>query len=111
LVCTDQNIDTSSPEGRYFVNNLGAFAEYEREIIGVRTKEGLKRAKAQGKRLGRRPKPELTEEILKLKAEGKSLRQIGAQVGMSHQAVKQRLRRARLQKGDGNEECGQRPAV
>ena len=98
LICTDQEIDTKSPTGRLLITVLGAVAELELELIRDRTKDGLARAIAQGKRLGRPPNPAKTEEILKLRGEGLSLRQIGARLGISHQGVKQRLRRAGLQK-------------
>lgn len=97
LVCTDQEIDTKSPSGKLLFTVLGAVAELELDLIRERTKDGLARAKAQGKRLGRPPKPEMTEEILRLRAQGFSLRQVAGQVGLSHQTVKQRLRRAGLQ--------------
>jgi len=111
LICTDQQIDTKSPAGKLLFTVLGAVAELELDLIRERTRDGLARARAQGKRLGRPPKPERTEEITQLRAQGLSLRQIGAQVGMSHQAVKQRLRRSRVQNRDGNGECIQRPAA
>jgi len=97
LVCSDQEIDTKSPAGKLLFTVLGAVAELERELISERTKDGLARARAHGKRLGRPPKPELAEQIAELRAQGLSLRQIGEKVGLSHQAVKQRLRRARVQ--------------
>jgi DNA invertase Pin-like site-specific DNA recombinase len=53
VVFTSQGIDTSRPEGRLFWNMLAAFAEFEREMIIDRTLDGLDRAKAEGKRLGR----------------------------------------------------------
>lgn len=99
LVCSDQEIDMKSPAGRLLFTVLGAVAELELELIRERTKDGLARARAQGKRIGRPPNKTLDEEIEVLRAQGMSLRQIGEAVGMSHQAVKQRLRRARVQKG------------
>jgi len=104
LVCSDQDIDTKSPAGKLLFTVLGAVAELELELIRERTKDGLARARAQGKRLGRPPKPEMTEEILRFRAQGLSLRQIAGQVGLSHQSVKQRLRRARLQNRVGKTE-------
>jgi len=97
LICTDQDIDTSSPTGKLIFTLLGAISEFELELIRDRTKDGLVRALAQGKRLGRPPNPARTEEILRLRAEGFSLREIGRRLGISHQGVKQRLRRHRLQ--------------
>lgn len=46
-------IDTTSASGRLFLQILGAFAEFEREIIRERTIAGLERARAKGKKLGR----------------------------------------------------------
>jgi DNA invertase Pin-like site-specific DNA recombinase len=48
-------INTNSPSGRLMVQILGAFAEFERDLIRCRTIEGLKRTKAKGTVLGRKP--------------------------------------------------------
>ncbi|MFW5887613.1 MAG: recombinase family protein [Bacteriovoracia bacterium] len=48
-----QNIDTTTAEGRMFLRMLMVLAEYERELIVSRTKDGLARAIKQGKALGR----------------------------------------------------------
>lgn len=53
LICTDMNIDTGTPQGKFFFTIIGAFAELEREIIRERIFAGLSRAKKQGKNLGR----------------------------------------------------------
>jgi len=90
---------TDTPEGELILGVLGAVAQFERSLISRRTKRGLARAVAQGKRLGRPPNPARTDDIVRLRQEGLSLREIGRQLGISHQGVKQRLRRARLQKG------------
>lgn len=50
FIATTQNIDTSSPSGRLQMQIMGAFAEFEREIIRERTKEGLRKAVGVGKR-------------------------------------------------------------
>jgi len=94
LICTDQDIDTSSPTGKLLFTILGAVSELELELIRERTKDGLARAVAQGKRLGRPPFAVKTEDILRLKADGLSLRQIAERVGMSHQGIQKRLRQA-----------------
>ena len=44
FIAITQNIDTSSASGRLQMQIMGAFAEFEREIIRERTKEGLKKA-------------------------------------------------------------------
>jgi DNA invertase Pin-like site-specific DNA recombinase len=48
--------DTTTALGRFLVVILGGVAEFERELIRVRTAEGRARAVAMGVRLGRRPK-------------------------------------------------------
>ena len=97
LICTDQQIDTTIPMGKLLFTLLGAIAEFERELIRERTKDGLARAIAQGKRLGRPPNPARTDEIVRLRQEGLSYRQIAEKLHISHQGVKQRLRRAGVQ--------------
>ena len=52
LVFATQNIDTTTIEGRAWFTIGAAFAEMELEYIKVRTKEGLARARAQGKQIG-----------------------------------------------------------
>lgn len=47
------NIDLSTATGKLQFHVLSAFAEFERDIIRERTLDGLARAKAQGKHLGR----------------------------------------------------------
>ena len=50
FIATTQNIDTSSAAGKLQLQILGAFAEFERNMISERTKEGLRRAVGVGKR-------------------------------------------------------------
>jgi DNA invertase Pin-like site-specific DNA recombinase len=47
--------DTTTPHGRLMLTILGGLAEFERELIKVRTGEGRERAKAQGVKMGRKP--------------------------------------------------------
>ncbi len=56
FVAATQNIDTSTSGGRLQMQIMGAFAEYERNIISERTKEGLRKAIGVGKR-GKDTKP------------------------------------------------------
>ena len=56
FIAATQNIDTSSASGRLQLQIMGAFAEYERNIISERTKEGLRKATGVGKR-GKDKKP------------------------------------------------------
>jgi DNA invertase Pin-like site-specific DNA recombinase len=70
LFLEQQSIDTTTPAGKLMFQVCGAFAEFERSMIRQRVKLGLKRAIAQGKKLGR---PQI-DSALERKAE-KLLRQ------------------------------------
>src|SRR5262245_4044645 len=52
LACVTQAIDTGTPHGKLLFTVLAAVAEFEKDTIRERTKLGLARAKAKGKRLG-----------------------------------------------------------
>ena len=68
LELLDQPIDTTTPTGRLTTVILGAVAEFERELIRDRTRDGLARAVAEGKTLGR-PKRALSDyQIDKIRA-------------------------------------------
>ena len=50
-----ESIDTSTPQGRMFVNLLATFAEFERELIRERCMAGQKAARSRGQTWGRVP--------------------------------------------------------
>lgn len=49
------NIDTSTPSGKLMLHLLGSIAQFEREIMLERQREGIAKAKREGKYLGRAP--------------------------------------------------------
>ena len=53
FISISENLDFTTASGKLHFQILSAFAEFERELIRERTIEGLKRAKLQGKLLGR----------------------------------------------------------
>ena len=55
LFLHQQGVDTTTPAGKALFQMMGVFAEFERSMIRERVMSGLERAKAQGKKLGRRP--------------------------------------------------------
>ena len=57
-----ENIDTSSPGGKFQFHVFSALAEFERDLIRERTMAGLRAARARG-RLGGRPRQMTTEKI------------------------------------------------
>jgi len=87
FVSYQENIDTSSPLGSAIFTIISAVAQLERDIIAERVKAGLRRAKENGKRLGR---PRLSidlEKIQKLRSQGLSLRAIAKVTGISRTTV------------------------
>ena len=50
FIAITQNLDTSTATGTLLFQIMGAFAEFERNIISERTKEGLRKATGVGKR-------------------------------------------------------------
>ena len=60
FISLKEQIDTSTPTGRFVLTIFGALAELERENILINQREGLEAAKARGKHLGR-PKMEYPE--------------------------------------------------
>ena len=90
--CTDQAISTNSPTGKLLLSMLAGVAEFERELISERTKAGLVRAVAQGKRLGHPPLEIDMGRVRELRAAGWGYRRIARELGVSHQTIKNRLR-------------------
>jgi site-specific DNA recombinase len=50
-----ENLDTSTPHGRFVVHLFAALAQLEREQIGERTRNGMAELRRQGRRISRRP--------------------------------------------------------
>jgi len=50
FICTTQNIDTTTSQGKLVFHIMGAMAEFESDLISERTKLGLKRSKKKGGR-------------------------------------------------------------
>lgn len=75
LVALDLGVDMTTPSGQLMANVMASFAEYERQLISARTRDGLA---ASGKRLGRpRLLPtETLDRVVALREDGYSLRAI-----------------------------------
>ena len=78
LICADiGEIDCSTPMGKVQMQIIGAIAEWEREIIVQRTKEGLEARKAKGAKLGRKRRDDIPiETIVTLRQAGMSWKTI-----------------------------------
>jgi DNA invertase Pin-like site-specific DNA recombinase len=83
FVSLKDNLDLSTPSGRFMFQIVAAFAELERAMIQERVRAGLLNAKRKGKRLGRPPAAVDKARIARLRAAGASLRAIAGQIGVS----------------------------
>ena len=67
---------------------LGVFAEFERSMIVERVKAGLKRAKAEGKTLGRpRVSAAVEAQVVALRKQGRGMRAIARELGIGNCTV------------------------
>jgi DNA invertase Pin-like site-specific DNA recombinase len=82
LVALDCAVDTTTPAGEAMANVLATFAQFERRLIGQRTREALAQKKAQGVRLGRpRQLPaKVRTRIKRRRAAGKSFAAIAGEL-------------------------------
>jgi DNA invertase Pin-like site-specific DNA recombinase len=81
-------IDTNTPTGKLMLTMLGGIAEFEREIMLERQKEGVAKAKRDGKYMGRKPTVQLQgDKIRELNAQGKSAIEIAAELGIHRSNV------------------------
>jgi DNA invertase Pin-like site-specific DNA recombinase len=83
-----QGLDTSTPAGRALFGMMGVFAEFERAMIAERTKAGMARAKAAGKRIGR-PKLDLDlrRKIVQRLTDGDSAYATSKALGIARKTV------------------------
>src|ERR1700712_4091770 len=81
--------DTTTPHGRLMLTVLGGLAEFERELIRVRTGEGRERAKERGVILGRKPKlnKHQRQEALARREAGEVLTDIARTYNVSHSTI------------------------
>jgi DNA invertase Pin-like site-specific DNA recombinase len=92
FISYQENIDTSSALGQALFTIVSAVAQLERDLIRERVSAGIRNARANGKRLGRPRVKANLEEILQLRAEGHSLREIAAKLGIGDGTVRDRLK-------------------
>lgn len=81
--------DTTSPHGRLMLTVLAGLAEFERELIRARTGEGRARAKAEGRKMGRKPKltPHQQREARQRREAGESITAIARSYAVHHSTI------------------------
>jgi len=87
FISLNESIDTSTAMGKMVFTVLGAVAELERNIIRERVNAGLRRARKEGKTLGR-PRVILDrDKVRQLHKQGNSVRTIATELGLSKSTV------------------------
>jgi DNA invertase Pin-like site-specific DNA recombinase len=93
-----ENVDTSGPMGRLFVTIISAIAELERSLVVDRVKSGMRRAKPEGRQIGRARLDVDREQVVQDRRSGLSLTQVAKRHNISRASV------CRLMKG-ANSDC------
>lgn len=95
-------VDLTSPAGKMTMGVIAAVAEFERDLLVERTQAGLKRATAQGRKLGRPSalSDAQKETIRQRRGEGASLGVLAREFGVSRAAI-QRAEKADRQQAGG----------
>jgi len=94
FISYQENVDTTSPLGQALFTIVSAVAQLERDLIRERVNAGIRHARACGKRLGRPRRIVDRDELVRLQAEGASLREIAKKLGVGYGTVRLRLRSA-----------------
>jgi DNA invertase Pin-like site-specific DNA recombinase len=82
------NIETSSATGKLLLTMIAAVATFEREMMLERQREGIAKAKAEGKYRGRKPTARArASEIKSLKAEGVRPTEIARRLGIGRASI------------------------
>lgn len=88
-------IDTTTPTGKLMLNVLGSVAEFERDMMLERQREGIAKAKAEGRYKGRAPTARAkADEVRELAATGASMGAIAKQLSIGKGSVHRILKAA-----------------
>lgn len=100
FISLKDNIDLTTSSGRLMMHMLGAFGEFEAALIRERVRAGLLNAKAKGNLLGR-PQTRNDGQIVELRKQGMTIREIANQLAISKSTVSSSLSRKPSQNGGG----------
>jgi DNA invertase Pin-like site-specific DNA recombinase len=89
-----ENLDTGGPLGRAVVIIIGAIAELERNLIIERVRAGMRRARLEGRHIGRRPLDIDRAALLRDRARGQSLSEIATTFRISRATVSRLIKQA-----------------
>jgi DNA invertase Pin-like site-specific DNA recombinase len=89
-----ENIDTGGPLGRAIIVIIGTIAELERSLIIERVRAGMRRAKLEGRRIGRAPLDVDRQAVLRDRGRGMSLTDIAQAHRTSRASVSRIIKEA-----------------
>ena len=93
VVFIEEGIDQRTKEGRLLLNQLASFAEYERELIISRIKNGLAEAKKKGVRLGAEAKyPKYSKQVMEMRKQGRTWKEISEILSINYRTAKRALK-------------------
>ena len=96
LSILDPPMDTQTPNGRLMFNVIASVAQFEREVMLSRQREGIAKAKADGKYKGRAPTARAkADEVLRLLREGVRATDVAKRLGIGRRSVYRILEDAR----------------
>src|SRR6266404_3213319 len=87
FVSLRENIDTGGPLGRAMVVIVGAIAQVERQAIVERVKAGMRRARIEGRQIGRAPLKIDRQQVVRDRRSGLSLTQVAKKHRISRASV------------------------
>jgi DNA invertase Pin-like site-specific DNA recombinase len=88
LKILDLGLDTTTATGKLMLNVLGSVAEFERSMMLERQREGIAKAKAEGKYLGRAPTvARQAERMRAMDEQGMTRKAIAVALGVSERSV------------------------
>jgi DNA invertase Pin-like site-specific DNA recombinase len=95
VIAVKNGLDTVSSSGRMMMKLIGVLEEWNREMLIERTNAGLARTVANGTKLGRKRTvtDKITDQIIELRTEKKSIRAIASEVGVSTATVQRELKK------------------
>lgn len=108
-----EQIDTTSAAGRMMMQMIGAFAEYERQIIRERVKSGVENARKNGRHPGKRPA--LNDQQRRIAVDlvldkGETISNVARTFKVSHSTVSRVVTQAKIERGDDEKMTSNRQA-
>lgn len=99
FISARESVDSSTAQGKMFITIISGFAELEKSLIVERIKAGMRRAKLEGRKLGRAPLQVDREALLRDRRHGMSLNQLARAHKISKASVCRVLKAERVSRG------------